>query len=110
MDKRYMALGTSMLVLRLLEQQSMYGYQIIRELERQSQMVFRLQEGTLYPVLHGLEQQGAVVSVSRMAEKGRMRKYYEITTQGKRLLKEKTEEWKVYETAVNQVMGGVLFG
>lgn len=110
MSKRYMALGTSMLVLRLLEQQSMYGYQIIRELERQSQMVFRLQEGTLYPVLHGLEQQGAVVSVSRMAENGRMRKYYEITTQGKRLLKEKTEEWKVYETAVNQVMGGVLFG
>ena len=49
MDKRYMALNTSMLVLRLLEQRSMYGYQIIRELEQQSQMVFRLQEGTLYP-------------------------------------------------------------
>ena len=59
MDKRYMALNTSMLVLRLLEQRSMYGYQIIRELEQQSQMVFRLQEGTLYPVLHGLEQLGA---------------------------------------------------
>ncbi len=110
MDKRYMALGTSMLVLRLLEQQSMYGYQIIRELEQQSRMVFRLQEGTLYPVLHSLEQQGAVISVQRTAQNGRVRKYYEITSCGRRLLQDKTEEWKTYETAVNQVMGGVLFG
>lgn len=110
MDKRYMALNTSMLVLRLLEQQSMYGYQIIRELEQQSKMVFRLQEGTLYPVLHGLEQKGAVISLQKTAENGRMRKYYEITAFGKRLLQEKAEEWKIYETAVNQVMGGVLFG
>ena len=110
MDKRYMALNTSMLVLRLLEQRSMYGYQIIRELEQQSQMVFRLQEGTLYQVLHGLEQKGAVVSLQKTAENGRMRKYYEITASGKRLLQEKAEEWRTYETAVNQVMGGVLFG
>ncbi len=60
MDKRYMALGTSMLVLKLLKEQSMYGYQIIRILEQQSQNVFQLQEGTLYPILHTLEQQGAV--------------------------------------------------
>lgn len=110
MDKRYMALGTSMLVLKLLGQQSMYGYQIIRELERQSEHVFRLQEGTLYPVLHTLEQQGAVISRRQTADNGRIRKYYEITSQGRRLLDEKTQEWQVYQTAVNQVMGGVLFG
>ena len=46
-----MALGTSMLVLKLLEQEPMYGYQIIRELEQRSQNVFRLKEGTLYPIL-----------------------------------------------------------
>ena len=110
MDKRYMALGTSMLVLRLLKQQSMYGYQIIRELEQQSQMVFRLQEGTLYPVLHSLEQQGAVTSFQKTAENGRIRKYYQITPDGQKLLEEKNQEWKTYEKAVNQVMGGVLFG
>ena len=83
---------------------------MIRELEQRSQMVFRLQEGTLYPVLHSLEQQGAVISMQKTAENGRMRKYYEITSHGKKLLQEKAEEWKIYETAVNQVMGGVLFG
>ena len=109
MDKRFMALGTSMLVLKLLEQQSMYGYQIIKELERQSQQVFCLQEGTLYPVLHSLEQQGAVTSQQRTAENGRSRKYYDITPRGRSLLREKTEEWSAYQTAVNRVMGGVQY-
>ncbi|MDO5348695.1 MAG: helix-turn-helix transcriptional regulator [Lachnospiraceae bacterium] len=109
MDKRFMALGTSMLVLKLLEGQSMYGYQIIKELEQQSERIFCLQEGTLYPILHSLEQQGAVISVIKQAENGRSRKYYEITTQGKRLLREKQEEWNVYQSAVNRVMGGVQF-
>ncbi|HIT64073.1 MAG TPA: helix-turn-helix transcriptional regulator [Candidatus Ventrimonas merdavium] len=108
MDKRYMALGTSMLVLKLLAQESMYGYQIIRQLEQQSQNVFRLQEGTLYPVLHTLEHQGAVTSFQQTAENGRLRKYYQITEQGKRLLNEKLQEWQTYETAVNQIMGQAL--
>lgn len=110
MDKRYMALGTSMLVLKLLEQQSMYGYQIIRELEQQSQNVFQLQEGTLYPILHTLEQQRAVTSYRQTADNGRVRKYYAITPHGKQMLNDKVKEWEVYQTAVNQVIGGVLFG
>lgn len=110
MDKRYMALGTSMLVLKLLEQESMYGYQIIRELEKQSEKVFCLQEGTLYPVLHSLEQQNAVTSFQKTSDLGRIRKYYQITSQGRRLLQEKTKEWEVYQTAVNQVLGGAQFG
>ncbi|WP_367566672.1 PadR family transcriptional regulator [Lacrimispora sp.] len=108
MDKRYMALGTSMLVLKLLKQQSMYGYQIIRELEQQSHHVFQLQEGTLYPILHSLEQQGAVTSHKQIADNGRVRKYYAITSHGQKLLKEKTEEWNTYQTAINQVMGGAV--
>ncbi|MBE5994323.1 MAG: PadR family transcriptional regulator [Paenibacillaceae bacterium] len=109
MDKRYMALGTSMLVLKLLNNQSMYGYQIIRELEQQSHDVFKLQEGTLYPILHTLEQQGAVTSYQQTADNGRLRKYYAITTHGQKLLDEKLKEWEVYQTAINQVIGGVLF-
>ena len=109
MDKRYMALGTSMLVLKLLNHQSMYGYQIIRELEQQSQNVFQLQEGTLYPILHTLEQQGAVISYQQTADNGRLRKYYAITTHGQKLLDDKLKEWEVYQTAINQVIGGVLF-
>lgn len=110
MDKKYMALGTSMLLLSLLNRQDMYGYQIIRELERQSQEVFCLKEGTLYPLLHSLEQQGAVRSQQKTADNGRERKYYSITDSGKKLLNEKLEEWNTYQNAVNHVLGGVLFG
>lgn len=109
MDKKFMALGTSMLILKLLEQQDMYGYQMIKELEKQSEQVFRLQEGTLYPILHGLEQKGALTSEQRLAENGRSRKYYMLTEEGRRVLKEKVEEWNNYQTAVNRVIGGVLF-
>lgn len=110
MDKKYMAMGTSMLLLRLLEQQDMYGYQIIKELERRSENVFSLKEGTLYPLLHSLEQQGAVICEQRVAGNGRERKYYIITAEGRKLLQDKREEWNTFQTAVNQVMGGVLFG
>lgn len=110
MDKKYMAMGTSMLLLKLLEQQDMYGYQIIRELEKRSNHIFSLKEGTLYPLLHSLEQQGAVACQLRLAESGRQRKYYLITDQGRKLLRDKLDEWDVFQTAVNQVIGGALFG
>lgn len=107
MDKKMMAMGTSMLVLKLLEGEPMYGYQIIRELEKKSENVFSLKEGTLYPVLHSLEQEGAVLSFEREASTGRVRKYYELTESGKKLLGKKQEEWEAYKGAVIKVMGGV---
>lgn len=110
MDKKYMAIGTSMLVLKLLEEGEMYGYMIIRELEERSESVFQLKEGTLYPVLHSLEQQGAVVSEEKTAQNGRVRRYYRLTPSGRGLLKEKEKEWADYQRAVNRVIGGVSFG
>ena len=110
MDKNYMAVGSSMLILKLLEQQDMYGYQIIKELEKRSERVFTLKEGTLYPLLHALEQEGAVICEQRTAENGRGRNYYILTDNGRRLLNEKLKEWDSFQTAVNQVIGGVLFG
>ena len=110
MDKKYMAVGSSMLILKLLEQQDMYGYQIIKELEIRSERVFTLKEGTLYPLLHALEQDGAVICKQRTAENGRERKYYIITESGRKLLQDKLKEWDSFQTAVNQVIGGVLFG
>ena len=82
MDKKMMALSTSMLLLKLLEEEDMYGYQMIRKLEERSNKVFSLKEGTLYPILHGLEEEEAVESYEKCAETGRMRKYYRLTKKG----------------------------
>ena len=107
-DKSLLSGSTTMLILRLLESQDMYGYQMIEMLERQSDNVFTLKAGTLYPILHGLEKQGMVESYDEPEpENARPRKYYSITRAGKKLLKEKKEEWQIYSNAVNLVMEGV---
>jgi PadR family transcriptional regulator PadR len=110
MDKKMMAMSTSMLILKLLEEEDLYGYLMIRRLEERSNQVFSLKEGTLYPILHTLEEQEAVESYEKAAETGRIRKYYRLTKKGQKLLKEKQKEWETYEKAVRNVMkGGVSF-
>lgn len=109
LDKKLIAMGTSMLLLKLLENHDMYGYQMIKELEMQSEDIFSLKEGTLYPLLHLLEQQEAITSYEKIAENGRMRKYYHLTEDGKRILLQKKKEWDTYQKAVNKVMGGLKY-
>ncbi len=98
--------GTAMLVLALLSAGEMYGYQMIEELERRSERVFQLQEGTLYPLLHSLEKDGLVTARNAQAPSGRTRRYYRITTAGQRALEEKEREWRVYAGAVHAVLAG----
>lgn len=105
-DKSLTSGSTTMLVLRLLENQSMYGYQMIEELENRSKNVFTLKAGTLYPILHSLEQQSMITSYEGVSEEGRTRKYYEITEKGKKLFAEKKQEWTIYTKAVKAVLGG----
>ena len=97
---------THLLILSLLAGEDMYGYQMITELARRSQNVFSMKEGTLYPVLHGLEKQGYVEAYQQAAESGRMRKYYRITKKGRGLLEEKEKEWSLFSQKVNQVVYG----
>lgn len=104
MDKKLMAMGTSMLLLKLLEGKEMYGYQMIKELEERSENVFSIKEGTMYPILHNLEKEGAVESFERPADTGRMRKYYRLTKKGSGVLAQKEAEWKMFQGAVEKVM------
>lgn len=107
-DKGYLAGGASLLVLSLLEKEDQYGYQIIRRLEERSQKVFSLQEGTLYPVLHKLENKGYITSYEQQSPTGRMRKYYRITPEGLQQLVEEKKRFEEFAGAVRQVMGGGL--
>lgn len=108
-DKSLLTGSTTMLILKLLEDVDMYGYQMIEELNRKSNNVFELKAGTLYPLLHSLEQKGLLTSYEKTVDKARVRKYYSITPKGRKHLGEKTEEWQTYTAAVNQVLGGAGF-
>ena len=107
-DKTLLAGSTATLILKLLDGQDMYGYQIIEELARRSDNTFQLKAGTLYPLLHGLEKKGLLESYEQNADSARIRKYYHLTNKGKKHLKEKTDEWKEYSSAVSKVLEGGL--
>ena len=82
---------TDLLVLALLAEADMYGYQIITELEKRSEHIFEMKEGTLYPVLHGLWKEGAV-------------ECYEAQTPTGRARKNEAEEWRTYARGMEAVL------
>ncbi len=92
------------LLLHLLDQQPMYGYQIIKELEKRSEGYFKFKEGTLYPALHRLEKAGLIEGKWQLLSSGRQRRYYQITDKGKRVLVEKMSQWRDFTTAMNLVI------
>ena len=108
-NKELMKGSTSILILSLLENEDMYGYQIAQSLKKKSDDIFDLKEGTLYPMLHGLENENAIESYWFDADNGKRRKYYKITKEGRKLLKHKKAEWQTYTKAVNSVIGGACF-
>ena len=100
--------STKMLILEMVKDENRYGYQMIKKLKEKSNNVFEFKEGTLYPILHSLEEEGLISSYWDDTT-GKKRKYYAITTKGKKSLKEKNEEWKIFSESVNRVIGGVSF-
>ena len=96
--------NTDVLLLSLLSQQPMYGYQIIKELEKRSQGYFRFKEGTLYPALHRLEVAGLASAKWERLPTGQDRRYYYITVKGLQILNEKIVEWQGFSTAVSLIM------
>ncbi|WP_141503626.1 PadR family transcriptional regulator [Paenibacillus luteus] len=103
-NKELMKGSTVILILTLLERKEMYGYEMTKEIERSSSGVFTFKEGTLYPILHTLELEKLVESYWH-EEGGRKRKYYRITERGRGQLEEKKQEWTLFRTTVDRVIG-----
>lgn len=97
--------STSLLVLQLLQERDMYGYELVKEMDRRSNHSFQMKEGTLYPALHKMEKQGYIECYWKHQEKGPARKYYRITSEGTEMLAEKTSEWRRYVQVMNDLMG-----
>ncbi|MBC7250352.1 MAG: helix-turn-helix transcriptional regulator [Anaerolineae bacterium] len=99
--------STTVLVLTLLAERPMYGYQLVKELERRSEGYFNLKEGTLYPALHRLEKEGLVRSEWRVTDQGPARKYYHLTEKGRRALDKSVEEWGTFARKLLTVLDSV---
>ena len=102
-DKSLVSGSMAMMILKLLSEKDMYGYEMIDTLRKRSENVFELKAGTLYPLLHGLEDKQYLVSYEQEAT-GKVRKYYRITKDGRRYLEEKKSQWQEYSRAVMSVL------
>ena len=109
MDKTLVTRSTGMLLLKLIESEDMYGYQMIETLRSRSEHAFDLKAGTLYPLLHDLEKAGLITAYEKTADTGRVRKYYSITKAGRAELSAKTREWREFSRALDKVLGGVSY-
>lgn len=105
-DKSLISGSLTMLLLKLLEEKDMYGYEMIETLRSRSNNVFELKAGSMYPLLHGLEEKNILISYENTVS-GKTRKYYRITKDGKKYLTNKQEEWNEYAKAVTNVLGGI---
>ncbi len=102
-DRTLVSGSMSMLILRQLSEKDMYGYEMIDTLGKRSENVFELKAGTLYPLLHSLEDKNYLTSYEQEIL-GKVRKYYSITSEGKRFLEKKRKEWQQYADAVTNVL------
>ena len=97
------------LILRLLSRQEMYGYELVRNICLATGNAISLGEGVVYPVLHGLEREGALKS-RRKVVNGRSRVYYSVTRTGSRRLADLSETWINLAGAIHKMLAGGQHG
>lgn len=99
--------STSMILLSLLSKKEMYGYEITEKVHQVSEGYLSYKEGTIYPALKRLELAGLVESYWQKSSDGPRRKYYLITTAGKKSLSDQKQEWGLFQKVMQRIVGDV---
>jgi transcriptional regulator len=94
----------NLLILKTLIHGPLHGYAITTRIQQISDEVLQVEEGSLYPALHRLEQDGFVQSEWALSETNRRVRFYQLTTKGRRQLKEASEEWERMTAAIQKVL------
>ena len=102
-SKELVAASSRPMVLSILAGGESYGYAILQRVKLLSNGQLEWSDGMLYPVLHRLEKQKLIVSETRQADSGRMRKYYRIQKEGKKAIAEYKRQWAAVYATLKQV-------
>ena len=95
-----------LLILRTLSDAAMHGWGISQRIQQMSNEVLQVNQGSLYPALHRLEQQGLIESEWGSSENNRQAKYYQLTRDGRRQLADETRNWQRMSGAVARILEG----
>jgi PadR family transcriptional regulator PadR len=93
-----------LLILRTVAPEPMHGWAIAKRIQQISHEVLQVQQGSLYPALHRLEQQGWIRAKWAESETGRQEKFYALTAAGRKQLEQESENWSRLSAAINLVM------
>ncbi len=104
--ERELKRGTlEMVLLKLLSEREMYGYEIVTTLQERGEGSFQIKDGTLYPVLYRLEKAGYVEPRWETQERGVPRKYYRVTSAGSEQVQRLIGEWRSFVGTVDDLLG-----
>ena len=104
-DREFLTGTVGVLILTLLSERAMYGYEMVQEAERRSDQTLQLKEGTVYPALHQMERAGLLKASWRDSDAGRSRKYYSLTAKGRRHAASKRRQWTSISAAMRAILG-----
>jgi transcriptional regulator len=93
-----------LLILRTIALEPMHGWAIAKRIQQVSHEVLQVQQGSLYPALHRLEQQGWIRAKWAESETGRQAKFYSLTQAGRKQLEQETANWGRLSAAINLVI------
>jgi transcriptional regulator len=93
-----------LLILKTISLEPKHGWAIAKRIQQVSQEALQIQQGSLYPALHRLEQQGWIKSEWRSGESGRMAKFYSLTRSGRRQFEKELASWTRLSAAINLVV------
>lgn len=96
---------TPMLILTLLSTKDMYGYEMIKKMEEASNYTLSIKQGSLYPILHNLEDEGCLKAYWEEGDSERKKKFYHITDTGLKKLNCLIDEWNQYSDSIYSVIG-----
>ena len=104
-DREFLTGTVGVLILGLLAEREMYGYEIVQEARRRSAQTLHLKEGTVYPALHQMERDRLLKAIWRDGPTGRPRKYYTLTAKGRRRAESKRKQWVSIAQAMRTILG-----
>lgn len=94
----------NLLILKTLANEPMHGYAITSRIQQVSDDVLQVEEGSLYPALHRLEQDGMISSEWTLSETNRRVRFYKLTARGRKQLEAETQDWEKINTAIAKVL------
>ena len=106
LDRSVLRGAATTLVLLILRDTPSYGYQLVQEIRRRSANMFAFGEGTIYPLLYSLEEDGSIAGRWKTALGGRRRKIYSLTPKGRKRLAAATAEWARFEKGMRLAFRG----